>query len=115
MTLVDIIVTVTIVITIIIIIIIIVIIIIIIIFITISNSFPINIFTNSSRERVVLQEKLDIQFQKIAASKLAAAEALNKKLEFKNRKIPSSPSSEKKMDSEKGEIRNILYCVTSYI
>lgn len=61
---------------------------------------------------MVLQEKLDIQFQKIAASKLAAAEALNKKLKLKNKKIPNSPSSEKKMDSEKGEIDILTECIT---
>jgi hypothetical protein len=64
---------------------------------------------------MVLQEKLDVQFQKIAASKLAAAEALNKKLELKNKKIPNSPSSEKKVESEKGESSNILECITCYV
>jgi hypothetical protein len=64
---------------------------------------------------MVLQEKLDIQFQKIAASKLAAAEALNKKLELKSKKIPNSPSSEKKIDSEKGEITSLIECITCYI
>ena len=57
---------------------------------------------------MVLQEKLDIQFQKIAASKLAAAEASSKQLELKNKKSINSPSSEKKIDSEKGEISDIL-------
>ena len=64
---------------------------------------------------MVLQEKLDIQFQKIAASKLAAAEALSKKLELKNKKIPNSPSSEKKIDSEKGEINILIVCIKCYV